>query len=429
MSEPTNAERRMHGFERYLTLWVFLSMAAGVLLGRFAPAFAHTLDGMTLDVNGAPVVSVPIAICLFLMMYPIMVKIDFTEVVAAGKSTRPVLLTLLLNWGIKPFTMLAIASFFLGSVFLHFIGPEATDLVKLPFGLDLAEGARYGAGQVIVQDGVKFLEVPLWRSYLAGCILLGIAPCTAMVLVWGHLARGSDGHTLAMVAINSLTMLVLYGVLGGLLLGVGRLPVPWQALLLSIGTYVALPLVAGFLSRKWIIARKGEAWFREKFLHVLTPITIAALLLTLVLLFSFKGEVILANPLTIVWIAVPLVVQTLLIFAIGYAWARMIGLRYSDAAPTAMIGASNHFEVAIATAAMLFGLSSGAALATVVGVLIEVPLMLALVRFCLRTQGWFPERPGSLREAAGCVGFETRPLRLRLRAPGNPRPGCNRALR
>jgi len=389
----TTSGRRMHGFERLLTLWVFVCMAAGILLGRVAPELAHTLDGMTLNVDGAPVVSIPIAVCLFLMMYPIMVKIDFAEVVAAGRSTRPVLLTLLINWAVKPFTMLAIASFFLGSVFLGFIGPEATDLVKMPFGLDLQEGARYGAGRVIVQGGTKLLEVPLWRSYLAGCILLGVAPCTAMVLVWGYLARGNDGHTLVMVALNSLTMLVLYGVLGGFLLGVGRLPVPWQALLLSIGIYVALPLVAGFLSRKWIIAARGEAWFREKFLHTLTPITIGALLLTLVLLFSFKGDVILENPLTILWIAIPLVVQTLFIFALTYALARLLRLRYSDAAPSAMIGASNHFEVAIATAAMLFGLSSGAALATVVGVLIEVPLMLALVRFCLKTRAWFPEDP------------------------------------
>ena len=318
-----------------------------------------------------------------------MVKIDFAEVVSAGKSIRPVALTLFVNWAVKPFTMLAISSFCLGTVFLGLIGPDATDLVKLPFGLDLAEGARYGAGEVVVRDGMKLLEVPLWRSYLAGCILLGVAPCTAMVLVWGYLARGSDGHTLVMVALNSLTMLVLYGVLGGFLLGVGRLPVPWQALLLSIGVYVALPLVAGFFSRRFIIAARGDEWFREKFLHVLTPITIGALLLTLVLLFSFKGDVILANPLTIVWIAVPLTIQTLLIFGLAYVLAKVIGLRYEDAAPTAMIGASNHFEVAIATAVMLFGLSSGAALATVVGVLIEVPLMLGLVRFCLRTQAWF----------------------------------------
>jgi ACR3 family arsenite transporter len=379
----------MQGFERLLTVWVLLCMAGGIALGRIAPELARTLDGMTLDVDGAPVVSIPIAICLFFMMYPIMVKIDFAEVVAAGKSVKPVALTLFVNWCVKPFTMLAISSFFLGTLFLGFIGPEATDLVKLPFGLDLPEGARYGAGEVVLRDGVRMLEVPLWRSYLAGCILLGVAPCTAMVLVWGYLARGSDGHTLVMVALNSLTMLVLYGVLGGFLLGVGRLPVPWQALLLSIGVYVALPLVAGFLSRRFIIAARGRDWFEERFLHVLTPITIGALLVTLVLLFSFKGDVILANPLTILWIAVPLTVQTLLIFGLAYGLAKLFGLRYADAAPTAMIGASNHFEVAIATAVMLFGLSSGAALATVVGVLIEVPLMLALVRFCLRTQAWF----------------------------------------
>jgi ACR3 family arsenite transporter len=390
MAEDTSM-RKMHGFERLLTLWVFLCMGAGILLGRVAPGFARTLDGISINVDGAPVISIPIAVCLFFMMYPIMVKIDFTEVVAAGKSTRPVLLTLFVNWCIKPFTMLGISSLFLGTLFLQFIGPEAMDLVKLPFGLDLPEGAQYGAGTVVVQDGVKLMEIPLWRSYLAGCILLGVAPCTAMVLVWGYLARGSDAHTLVMVAINSLVMLVLYAVFGGYLLGVGRLPVPWQALLLSIGIYVALPLVAGIVSRKWIIAAKGELWFKEKFLHVLTPVTIGALLLTLILLFSFKGDVIIENPLTILWIAVPLAIQTLLIFGIGYGLARLLGLRYADAAPTAMIGASNHFEVAIATAAMLFGLSSGAALATVVGVLIEVPLMLGLVRFCLRTQSWFPE--------------------------------------
>jgi ACR3 family arsenite transporter len=376
-------------FERYLTLWVSLCMVAGVALGKLAPGVAESLDALTLDVGGAPVVSVPIALCLFFMMFPIMVKIDFAEVVRAGKSLRPVGLTLFLNWVVKPFTMYGIASLFLGGLFLAFIGPEATDLVKLPFGLDLEPGAAYGAGTVVLQDGVRMLEVPLWRSYLAGCILLGIAPCTAMVLVWGYLAKGNDGHTLVMVAVNSLTMLVLYGVLGGFLLGVGRLPVPWQALLLSIAVYVALPLAAGFFTRRAILRRKGEAWFRERFLHRLTPVTITALLATLVLLFSFKGEVIWSNPLTILWIAVPLTLQTLLIFGLGWAGARLLGLRYEDAAPSALIGASNHFEVAIATATMLFGLQSGAALATVVGVLIEVPLMLLLVRICLRTSGSF----------------------------------------
>lgn len=389
-------------FEKYLTVWVFLSILAGIGLGKVAPELAAGLDGMAISVSGAPVVSIPIAICLFFMMYPIMVKIDFDEVVQAGKSIKPVGLTLFINWAIKPFTMYAISIFFLGTLFLKFIGPESMDLLKMPFGLDLAVGDTYGVGRVILVNGIKMLEVPLWRSYLAGCILLGIAPCTAMVLVWGFLARGNDGHTLVMVAINSLTMLVLYGVLGGFLLGVGRIPVPWEALLLSISIYVALPLVAGYFSRKFIFRTFGREWFEEKFLHVLTPVTITALLITLVLLFSFKGEVILTKPLTILWIAIPLFIQTVLIFGLGYWFARILGLKYADAAPSAMIGASNHFEVAIATATMLFGISSGAALATVVGVLIEVPVMLMLVRICLNTQHWFQKgASGSEVKTAG----------------------------
>ncbi|MBC8432913.1 MAG: ACR3 family arsenite efflux transporter [Desulfobacterales bacterium] len=385
-----NNDRKMTSvFERYLSLWVVLCIVAGILLGKIAPGVAQYLDGIAIYVKGAPVVSIPIAICLFFMMYPIMVKIDFGEVIKAGKSGKPVFLTLFVNWCIKPFTMYGIATFFLGTLFYSFIGPDAVDLVKMPFGLDLPVGATHGSGMIVMAGGIKMLQVPLWRSYLAGCILLGVAPCTAMVLVWSYLSRGNDGLTLVMVAINSLTMLVLYGVLGGFLLGVGRLPVPWQALLLSIGIYVALPLVAGYLSRIWIISAKGETWFKEKFLHVLTPITIIALLITLVLLFSFKGEVIISNPLTIVWIAVPLFIQTMLIFWLGYGLARLLKLRYIDAAPAALIGASNHFEVAIATSTMLFGLSSGAALATVVGVLIEVPLMLMLVKICLKTDHWF----------------------------------------
>jgi ACR3 family arsenite transporter len=316
-------------------------------------------------VNGAPVVSIPIAICLFFMMFPIMVKIDFGEVVKASRNPKPVILTLIVNWAIKPFTMLAISWLFLGVFFKDFL-----------------------PGTEIVKDGS---EVELYRSYISGAILLGIAPCTAMVLVWSHLAKGNQGHTLVMVAVNSLVMLFLYGVLGGWLLGINHMPVPWQALLLSVSIYVALPLIAGYFSRMWIVKTKGQKWFDEKFLHVLTPVSIIALLATLVLLFCFKGETILANPLTILWIAIPLTLQTLVIFALGYGLARLLKFSYEDAAPSAMIGASNHFEVAIATAVMLFGLSSGAALATVIGVLIEVPLMLFLVRFCQRTRGWFAE--------------------------------------
>ena len=406
---PFKPSQGLSAFERYLTVWVLLCIAAGIGLGSVAPGMATFLDGLSLYVGDAPVVSIPIAICLFFMMYPIMVKIDFAEVVRAGKSVRPVGLTLFINWAIKPFTMYAIAVLFLGTFFLDVIGPDAVDHVKMPFGLNLPVGSYYGSGTVVVVDGIKMLEVPLWRSYLAGCILLGIAPCTAMVLVWGYLAKGNDGLTLVMVAINSLTMLVLYGVLGDVLLGIGRLPVPWQALLLSIGVYVALPLVAGYCSRQWIMRTKGEQWFRERFLHFLTPVTISALLITLVLLFSLKGEMILSKPLMIVWIAIPLFIQTILVFVLAYGLARVLRLSYQNAAPTALIGASNHFEVAIATATMLFGLSSGAALATVVGVLIEVPVMLLLVRFCQRTEGWFASTaPASILQSAQGVSPQER---------------------
>jgi len=376
-------------FEKYLTLWVLLCIAFGIVLGKIAPGIAKYLDSLAITLGDAPVVSIPIAVCLFFMMYPIMVKIDFARVLRAGKSPKPLGLTLLANWIVKPFTMYVIAFVFLGILFKSFIGAEALDFVKLPPGADWAVGTVRGAGEVVLQEGIKMLQIPLWRSFLAGCILLGIAPCTAMVLVWSYLAKGNDGHTLVMVAVNSLVMLLLYGPLGGFLLGVGRLPVPWQALVLSIGIYVALPLTAGYLSRLLIIKAKGEDWFKQKFLFLLTPVSILALLVTLVLLFSFKGDIILAKPLTILWIAIPLFIQTNLIFWMTYGLSRLWKLSYEDAAPSAMIGASNHFEVAIATAALIFGLSSGAALATVVGVLIEVPVMLMLVRICLRTQGWF----------------------------------------
>jgi len=354
-------EKKLSIFERYLTVWVLLCIATGILLGKAAPGIATTLDDFSIYQ-----VSVPIAVCLFFMMYPIMVKIDFAQVVKSARTPKPVLLTLFINWAVKPFSMLAIAYFFIGYLFKDFL-----------------------PGTEILANGE---EVDLWRSYIAGAILLGIAPCTAMVLMWGYLVKGNDGLTLVMVAINSLVMLFLYGPLGGLLLDVNAMPVPWQTVLLSVSIYVALPLIAGYLSRKWIIKYKGTAWFNETFLHWLTPISIIALLSTLVLLFSFKGEVIMGNPLTILWIAVPLFIQTVVIFAIGYfVLARWLKLSYHDAAPAALIGASNHFEVAIATAVVLFGLSSGAALATVVGVLIEVPLMLMLVAICKRTCHLFDE--------------------------------------
>jgi ACR3 family arsenite transporter len=347
-----NQERKLNIFEKYLTLWVLICIIAGIILGKIAPGVAIQLDSFSIY-N----VSIPIAICLFFMMYPIMVKIDFSEVIKAVKTPKPVILTLFINWIVKPFTMYLFASVFLGYFFIDFL-----------------------PGSEVLKTGQ---EVELWRSYVSGAILLGIAPCTAMVLMWSYLAKGNDGLTLVMVAINSLTMLILYAPLGEFLLGINAMPIPWQTILLSVGIYVALPLIAGYFTRKWIIKLKGLEWFNKRFLIRLTPLSIVALLVTLILLFSFKGEIIIANPLTIIWIAIPLFIQTIFIFSLGYfILARFFKLSYHDAAPAAMIGASNHFEVAIATATMLFGLSSGAALATVVGVLIEVPVMLMLVHIC-----------------------------------------------
>ena len=360
------AEKKYQGkslsiFEKYLTLWVLLCIGLGITLGKVLPSLALTLDSWSVYQ-----ISIPIAVCLFFMMFPIMVKIDFSEVVKAGKTPKPVALTLVINWLIKPFTMFFIATFFL--TLFHKYG--------LIFGTEILKNGQ---------------EVELYKSYISGAILLGIAPCTAMVLVWSWLSKGNMGLTLVMVAINSLTMLILYAPLGGDLLGENDMPIPWETIILSVLIYVALPLVSGYLTRKWIINKKGKEFFETKFIPKLGTVSIIALLTTLVLLFSFKGEVIIKQPLTILWIAIPLFIQTVLIFIIGYILAKLFKLPYADAAPVAMIGASNHFEVAIATSAMLFGLSSGASLATVVGVLIEVPLMLMLVKFCLRTKTLFPK--------------------------------------
>ncbi len=348
-------------FEKYLTLWVFLCILLGIALGRFLPGVAQSLDAMSIY-N----VSIPIAICLFFMMYPIMVKIDFSQAMQAAKAPKPVILTLVVNWLIKPFTMVAFAQFFLGWLFAPLL--SSTEVIR---GVD----------------------VSLSNSYIAGCILLGIAPCTAMVLMWGYLSYSNQGHTLIMVAVNSLAMLFLYAPLGKWLLSASDLTVPWQTIVLSVVIYVGFPLAAGMYSRYWIFKHKGKEWFEREFLHYLSPIATSALLLTLVLLFAFKGELIVNNPLHILLIAVPLFIQTNFIFLISYVAAQKLKLTYEDAAPAALIGASNHFEVAIATAVMLFGLNSGAALATVVGVLIEVPVMLMLVEVCKKTAFWFPRDP------------------------------------
>ena len=360
-AKAVQAGGQLNLFEKYLTLWVVLCIIAGILLGKTFPTIAQSLDSMSVY-N----VSIPIAVCLFFMMYPIMVKIDFSQATKAARSPKPVILTLVINWLVKPFTMVVFARFFLGQLFLPWL--SETELIR----------------------GV---EVTLANSYIAGAILLGIAPCTAMVLMWGYLSYSNQGHTLVMVAVNSLAMLFLYAPLGKWLLSTSNLTVPWETIVLSVLIYVGLPLIAGIFSRYWIFRYKGRRWFEEKFLHYLSPIAIAALLLTLVLLFAFKGELIVNNPLHILLIAIPLFLQTNLIFLITYVAALKLGLDYEDAAPAALIGASNHFEVAIATAVILFGLNSGAALATVVGVLIEVPVMLMLVQFCKQTASWFPRQP------------------------------------
>lgn len=355
------SDNHLSFFERYLTLWVFLCILVGILLGRLFPQIAIALDAMSIYQ-----VSIPIAVCLFFMMYPIMVKIDFSQAAQAVRTPKPVILTLVVNWLIKPFTMVVFAQFCLGWLFRSLIA-----------GTEIIRGT----------------EVSLANSYIAGTILLGIAPCTAMVLMWGYLSYGNQGHTLIMVAVNSLAMLFLYAPLGRWLLAANDLTVPWQTIALSVLVYVGLPLVAGMYSRYWFLKHKGREWFERRFLKYLTPVAIAALLITLILLFAFKGELIVNNPLHIVLIAIPLFIQTNFIFLISYVAAQKLKLSYEDAAPAALIGASNHFEVAIATAVVLFGLNSGAALATVVGVLIEVPVMLMLVEICKRTAFWFPREP------------------------------------
>jgi ACR3 family arsenite transporter len=356
-------EKSLPIFEKYLTLWIFLCIGVGIRLGRIAPDVAVRLDSMQFYQ-----VSIPIAICMFFMLFPIMVKIDFAQVVNISKSPKPVIISLVINWMIKPFTKYLLAVLLLGVVFRPLL--PGTEVLTT-------------TGQ----------EVELWRSYVSGAILLGVAPCTAMVLMWSYLAKANNELTLVMVAVNSLTMLFLFAPLASLLLGGVGMLIPWQTIVFSVLIYVAFPLVCGYFTRRYILKTKGLEWFNEHFVKWLTPISIAALLATLVLLFSFKGDVIIENPLTILWISIVLIIQIIIIFSFSYLGvSRWFKLPYEDAAPVGLIGTSNHFEVAFATAVMLFGLGSGAALAAVVGILIEVPIMLLLVEICKRTRHMFPEK-------------------------------------
>lgn len=336
-------------FERYLTLWVALCIVAGVAIGQLFPAIPETLSRFEYA-N----VSIPVAILIWLMIYPMMLKIDFSSIVEATKKPRGLTVTCVTNWLIKPFTMYLIASFFLRVAFRPWIGA------------DLATG------------------------YLAGAVLLGAAPCTAMVFVWSHLTDGDPAYTLVQVAVNDLILLVAFTPIVAFLLGVSEVWVPYDTLFLSVVLFVVIPLAGGYLSRRYIIGQRGIEYFKKVFLKKFDNTTIAGLLLTLVIIFSFQGEVILANPIHIGLIAIPLIIQTFLIFFIAYSWSKAWKLKHNIAAPAAMIGASNFFELAVAVAISLFGLDSAAALATVVGVLVEVPVMLALVEIANRTRHWFP---------------------------------------
>jgi ACR3 family arsenite transporter len=336
-------------FERYLTIWVALCIIVGILIGQFLPVIPKTLSRFEYY-N----VSIPVAILIWLMIYPMMLKIDFSSVVGATRKPKGLIVTCVTNWLIKPFTMYLIAAFFFKEVFKAFI-PEN-----------------------------------LVTDYLAGAVLLGAAPCTAMVFVWSYLTKGDPAYTLVQVAVNDLIILLAFTPIVAFLLGVSDVTVPYGTLFLSTVLFVVIPLTAGYLTRKHVINSKGLEYFNNVFLKKFDHITIIGLLLTLVIIFSFQGEIILNNPLHILLIAIPLTIQTFLIFGIAYGWAKAWKLPHSIAAPAGMIGASNFFELAVAVAISLFGLKSGAALATVVGVLVEVPVMLTLVKIANNTRNWFP---------------------------------------
>ncbi|KJS19896.1 MAG: arsenic transporter [Clostridiaceae bacterium BRH_c20a] len=338
-------------FERYLTIWVALCIVVGVIVGQVLPIIPEILSQFEYA-N----VSIPVAILIWLMIYPMMLKIDFSSIVQTTKKPKGLTVTCVTNWLIKPFTMYLIAYFFFKIVFSPWIA-----------------------------DG-------LGSQYLAGAILLGAAPCTAMVFVWSHLTNGDPAYTLVQVAVNDLILLFAFTPIVAILLGVTDVFVPYETLFLSVFLFVVIPLVAGYLSRRYIIKNHGMAYFENIFLKKFNNTTIIGLLLTLIIIFSFQGDVILKNPLHIALIAIPLIIQTFLIFAIAYGWSKAWKLPHNIAAPAAMIGASNFFELAVAVAISLFGLESGATLATVVGVLVEVPVMLVLVRIANNTRGWFPPK-------------------------------------
>ncbi len=344
-------EKKVEGigfFEKYLTIWVILCMIAGVLIGKFLPVVPEFL-GQFEYAN----VSVPIAVLIWLMIFPMMLKVDFKSVKDVGKNPKGLFVTWIVNWLIKPFTMFGIAALFFYVVFRELI-PH-----------DLA------------------------KEYLAGAVLLGAAPCTAMVFVWSHLSKGNPAYTVVQVATNDLIILLAFTPIVAFLLGVSGIEIPWDTLLLSVVLFVVIPLSAGIITRTFLINHRGKEYFTNTFLPKFNGITITGLLLTLVIIFSFQGNVILENPLHIVLIAIPLAIQTFLVFFLAYLASKFLKLPHDIAAPAGMIGASNFFELAVAVAISLFGAQSPVALATIVGVLVEVPIMLTLVRIANGTKKWF----------------------------------------
>ncbi|WP_124065055.1 ACR3 family arsenite efflux transporter [Clostridium sp. E02] len=336
-------------FEKYLTLWVGICMVFGVLIGNYLPELPAFL-GKFQYAN----VSIPIAILIWLMIYPMMLKVDFQSIKNVGKNPKGLYVTWVVNWFIKPFTMFGIAAFFFLVVFKKMISPE------------------------------------LAKDYLAGAVLLGAAPCTAMVFVWSHLCKGNAAYTVVQVATNDLIILIAFTPIVALLLGVSGVAIPWETLILSVILFVVMPLAAGILTRLVVVKNKGEAYFNNRFIPKFSGITTSGLLLTLILIFSFQGKVILENPFHIVLIAIPLILQTFFIFFLSYIASKKLKLPHDIAAPAGMIGASNFFELAVAVAVSLFGAQSPVALATIVGVLVEVPVMLTLVKIANSTKGWFP---------------------------------------
>lgn len=343
-----DTEKNMSFFQRYLTLWVLLCMALGVALGHFLPTLPRFLGRLQIDG-----ISLPMAVLIWIMIYPMMIKVDFQSIKQAGRNGKGLLVTWVTNWLIKPFTMYGIAAFFLFHLFGAFMDPE------------------------------------LARQYLAGAVLLGAAPCTAMVFVWSTLTHGNPAYTVVQVATNDLIILVAFVPIVKFLLGVSQVSVPYDILFVSVFLFVVIPLAGGVLTRRLVVKNRGEAYLDKVFVHKFDHVTTAGLLLTLVIIFSSQADMILSNPLHILLIAVPLTIQTFLIFFLAYGAAHMLKLPFSIAAPAGMIGASNFFELSVAVAVALFGASSPAALATTVGVLTEVPVMLTLVRIANHTKGWF----------------------------------------